>query len=208
MPAANVRRRHPRFLFLQDRDDLLFAEPAALHSVRLLRVGLYSKSVTFQGSTSRGLGRQRLSLQAQREVAVGSHAHLSHPSAQTEGQAHDEGNRTGQRSKVLDPRPCRTCLRASEEPLRAVHPDHRPGQSRSEAHPLQPGLQLQPADLPRTPGKQGMTLPAIRRNQVILPEIPPEGGRQRTHHGRATSRQTDRFKLHGFCGYPASMLGK
>uniref|UniRef100_UPI001BB15BB2 hypothetical protein n=1 Tax=Sphingopyxis sp. 2PD TaxID=2502196 RepID=UPI001BB15BB2 len=37
---------------LQYRDDLLFAEPASLHSVRLLRVGLYSKSVTFQGSTS------------------------------------------------------------------------------------------------------------------------------------------------------------
>ncbi|MGR4890878.1 nuclear transport factor 2 family protein [Sphingopyxis sp. LARHCG72] len=31
---------------------MLFAEPASLHSVRLLRVGLYSNSVTFQGSTS------------------------------------------------------------------------------------------------------------------------------------------------------------
>ncbi|WP_137869472.1 DUF2924 domain-containing protein [Sphingopyxis sp. 2PD] len=39
-------------MLLQYRDDLLFAEPASLHSVRLLRVGLYSKSVTFQGSTS------------------------------------------------------------------------------------------------------------------------------------------------------------
>jgi hypothetical protein len=39
-------------MLLQYRDDLLFAEPASFHSVRLLRVGLYSKSVTFQGSTS------------------------------------------------------------------------------------------------------------------------------------------------------------
>ncbi|MGR4893643.1 hypothetical protein ACIPPQ_21730, partial [Sphingopyxis sp. LARHCG72] len=42
----------PRLMLLQYRDDLLFAEPASLHSVRLLRVGLYSNSVTFQGSTS------------------------------------------------------------------------------------------------------------------------------------------------------------
>jgi hypothetical protein len=42
-------------MLLQYRDDLLFAEPASFHSVRLLRVGLYSKSVTFQGSTSKAV---------------------------------------------------------------------------------------------------------------------------------------------------------
>jgi two-component sensor histidine kinase len=51
--AAHIHRRHARFLLLQHRDDLLFAEPAALDSVRLPCLGLYSSSATFQGSTSR-----------------------------------------------------------------------------------------------------------------------------------------------------------
>jgi len=52
--AANLRRRHASFLLLQDRNDLLFVEPASLHIVRFLGVGLYQKAVTFQGSTSDG----------------------------------------------------------------------------------------------------------------------------------------------------------
>lgn len=52
MTAADLRRRHPSFLLLQDRNDLLFVEPASLHIVRLLGVGLYQKAVKFQGSTS------------------------------------------------------------------------------------------------------------------------------------------------------------
>ena len=32
-----------------------------------------------------------------------------------------------------------------------------------------------------------MTLPAIRRNQVALTEMHPDGDQQRAHHGRATA---------------------
>ena len=53
--AANPCRRHPALLLLQDRNDLLFVEPASLPIVRLLGGRLYQKAVTFQGSTSRGL---------------------------------------------------------------------------------------------------------------------------------------------------------
>src|SRR5690606_17426944 len=43
VPTAHIRRRRPGLLLLQYRDDLLFAEPAPLHSVRLPRwAGLYS----------------------------------------------------------------------------------------------------------------------------------------------------------------------
>ena len=55
MPSRASRylhRRHPRLLLLQDPDNLLFAEPAALHASDSLRVGLYSFLVTFQGCTS------------------------------------------------------------------------------------------------------------------------------------------------------------
>ena len=55
LPPTHIRRRHAAFLLLQNRDHLLFAEPAALHSVRLLRVRLYLRSVTFQGSASAGI---------------------------------------------------------------------------------------------------------------------------------------------------------
>jgi len=52
MASAHIRRRHPGFLLLLNPNDLLFAEPAAPHSVRLLRGGLYPESVTFQGRMS------------------------------------------------------------------------------------------------------------------------------------------------------------
>ena len=50
--TAYLDRRHARLLLLQNPDNLLFAEPAALHAVRLFFVGLYPKPVTSQGSTS------------------------------------------------------------------------------------------------------------------------------------------------------------
>lgn len=49
-----------------------------------------------------------------------------------------------------------------------VYPHDRPGPCRSEADPLQPGLQLQQADLPRTPGMHGLTLPANRQTRRRL----------------------------------------
>lgn len=43
VPPTHVRRRRSGLLLLQYRDDLFFAEPAALHSVRpLRRAGIYS----------------------------------------------------------------------------------------------------------------------------------------------------------------------
>lgn len=52
MAKTHVCRRHPRLQLRQSSDGLLLAEPARLHSVRrLATAGLYSKSVTFQGST-------------------------------------------------------------------------------------------------------------------------------------------------------------
>lgn len=45
MPTANLRRRHPRFLLLQTRDDLHFIELASLRSCwapwcRMLSIGV------------------------------------------------------------------------------------------------------------------------------------------------------------------------
>ena len=54
-PVTSAKLSHLRasFLLLQDTDDLLFAEPPALH-IRLLKIGegLYSKLVEFQGARS------------------------------------------------------------------------------------------------------------------------------------------------------------
>ena len=55
MTAANIRRQRTRFLFLQNPDDLLIAEPAAFHSSGPLRNRLYRKMATSQGGTSQGL---------------------------------------------------------------------------------------------------------------------------------------------------------
>jgi hypothetical protein len=52
MTAANIRRHRTRFLFLQNPDDLLIAEPAAFHSSVPLRNRLYRKLATIQGGTS------------------------------------------------------------------------------------------------------------------------------------------------------------
>lgn len=54
----------------------------------------------------RGLSRQCLSLQAQREMAVGLDAHIPYSSAQTHGQADVKGNRAGQCCQILDPCAC------------------------------------------------------------------------------------------------------
>lgn len=48
--AADLRRRHPSFLLLQDRNDLLFVEPASLHIVRLLAPGSTKKRSHFRGA--------------------------------------------------------------------------------------------------------------------------------------------------------------
>ena len=53
----------------------------------------------------------------------------------TQGQADAKSGRQGQRRQVFNPGPCRACLRASEEPVRAVHPHHRLGPCRSEGQP-------------------------------------------------------------------------
>jgi hypothetical protein len=50
--AANIHRHRTRFLFLQNPDDLLIAEPAAFHSSVPLRNRLYRNLETFQGGTS------------------------------------------------------------------------------------------------------------------------------------------------------------
>jgi hypothetical protein len=52
MTAANIRRHSTRFLFLQNPDDLLIAEPAAFHSSVPLRNRPYRKMATIQGGTS------------------------------------------------------------------------------------------------------------------------------------------------------------
>jgi hypothetical protein len=52
MTAANIRRHSSRFLFLQNPDDLLIAEPAAFDWSVPLRNRLYRKLATFQGGTS------------------------------------------------------------------------------------------------------------------------------------------------------------
>lgn len=68
---------------------------------------LLRQVVSTDNTSSKGMGRQGLSLYAQREVVVGSDVHVPDSSAQT----HGEGNRTGQRREILDPGSCRTCLR-------------------------------------------------------------------------------------------------
>jgi len=70
--AANIRPQRTRFLFLQNPNDLLIAEPAAFHSSVPLSNRLYRKLATFQGSTScliadRGLSRRVLCLFALNE---------------------------------------------------------------------------------------------------------------------------------------------
>jgi hypothetical protein len=54
MTAANIRRHHTRFLFLQNPDDLLIAESAAFDLSVPLRNRFYRKMATFQGGTSSG----------------------------------------------------------------------------------------------------------------------------------------------------------
>lgn len=50
MTPADLRRRHPSFLFLQDRNDLLFVEPASFHIVRLLASDSTKKRSHFRGA--------------------------------------------------------------------------------------------------------------------------------------------------------------
>jgi hypothetical protein len=50
--AANIRRHIARFLFLQNLNDLLIAEPAALYSSVPSRNRLYRNLATIQGGTS------------------------------------------------------------------------------------------------------------------------------------------------------------
>jgi hypothetical protein len=52
MTAANIRRHSTRFLFLQNPNDLLIAEPAAFHSSVPLKNRLYRKLATIKGGTS------------------------------------------------------------------------------------------------------------------------------------------------------------
>ena len=52
MPAANIRRHSTHFLYLQNPDDLLIAEPAAFHSSVPLRNRLYRKNGNISGGTS------------------------------------------------------------------------------------------------------------------------------------------------------------
>jgi hypothetical protein len=52
MTAANIRRHHTRFLFLQNPDDLLIAESAAFDLSVPLRNRFYRKLATFRGGTS------------------------------------------------------------------------------------------------------------------------------------------------------------
>jgi hypothetical protein len=50
--AANIRRHRTRFLFLQNPDDVLIAEPAAFYSSVPLRKRLYRNLATIQWGAS------------------------------------------------------------------------------------------------------------------------------------------------------------
>ena len=89
MPAAYLRRRHARLMLLQNYDNLLFTEPAALHASDSLSVGLYSFLVAFQGSTSKIRGsRQCLNKKLR--------AYLAHARAELAERRHDyDSDETG-----------------------------------------------------------------------------------------------------------------
>jgi transposase len=95
-----------------------------------------------------GLGGQRRSLPKEREMAGVEDADQPRPPPQTGRQADAGGDRPGERAEILHPRPDRTCLRPSEEPLRALYPHDRPGARRGETDARQSGLQLRSPDLP------------------------------------------------------------
>lgn len=99
-----------------------------------------------------------------REVAFREDAGQPDPSPQAAGAADAAACRARQCRQVGDPRGCRARLCPPEEPVRPVHPHHRPGASRSETDARQSRLQFRQADLPRTRQRQGMNLSETRRS--------------------------------------------
>lgn len=92
----------------------------------------------------RCLGRQRLPVKEQREMAGPEHDDELHSSRQ----AHAGQNGQGQCAEIIGARDRRARLWPPEEPLRSVHSHHRHRQGRDQTHAGQPGLQFRPADLP------------------------------------------------------------
>ena len=96
----------------------------------------------------RGLGRQRLPVAEEREMARRENADEPDPPAEAGRQADAAGDGAGQCEEVIRPRPRRARLRPSEEPLRPVHPHDRAGARRGQTDTGQPRLQLRPPGLP------------------------------------------------------------
>lgn len=90
-------------------------------------------------------------------MAGGTDAHQPHPPTQASGQIDAESGGAGQCEKVVHSRCRRACVRASKDPLRSLHPYHRPCPRRSETDARQHRLQHGPPDLPRTSRNHGMS---------------------------------------------------
>ena len=72
MTAANIRRHHTRFLFIQNPDDLLIAESAAFDLSISLRNRFYRKLATFRvGTSSDFIKRSQLCAQRNGPELVG-----------------------------------------------------------------------------------------------------------------------------------------
>lgn len=84
----------------------------------------------------------------EREVAGGTIADEPHPSAQARRQADAGSDRSREREEVLHPCRRRACVRASESPLRSLHPHDWSCPGRGETDAGQPRLQHGPTDLP------------------------------------------------------------
>ena len=132
----------------------LHRPPVRLHPREHRHIGLGRRRTDVQAArhdrehVERRLGRQRIPLSKQREMARLENADEPGPPAQTCGQADAAGDGQGQREEVIRPRPDRARLRASEEPLRTVHPHDRAGPRGGQTDARQHRLQLRPPGLP------------------------------------------------------------
>lgn len=104
------------------------------------RFGFIRESMVTSASAADGRRRQRLSLPAKREMAGGAHARQPHPPPQAGGPADAAERGAGQREEVRHPRRGGARLRSSEDPLRALHPHHRPGPRRGQTEAGEHGL--------------------------------------------------------------------
>ena len=94
-----------------------------------------------------GLGGQRLPLAAERDMARHQKSRQPYPPTQAARSFDAKGNGPSQCSQVIHSRRRGACLCSSEEPLRALHRNHRTGPGRRETDPGQPRLQFRPTHL-------------------------------------------------------------